>query len=372
MAGERGRGVYQIMDAARAVAALVVVVSHVIDLLIASEGSGAGPLGRALHFVAGYGHPAVIVFFVLSGFWITASVERRCGSADFWPDYLLDRLSRLYVVLVPALLVGGIADAIGIGLVHAPLYSGALGTESIKGVSLAGFAPPVLLANLAFLQGIRFPTFGSNGPLWSLAFEFWFYIWLPAVRVSIRRRRPSPALAAFLLIGVYPRLLLGFACWLCGALLYWAGRRVGPADRRSAWLVLLGGLSATAVMLGLAGLSANRWLDPALALAFAALLLGLLMVDPVPAERGPLARLGRYGAGSSFSLYAMHYPFAALLIGSLVGHDRWPPSVTSVAAAIAIAGLLALVASGFSRLTEARTGAVREAVRRRLRPTAPA
>jgi peptidoglycan/LPS O-acetylase OafA/YrhL len=41
--------------------------------------------------------------------------------------------------------------------------------------------PEVLLGNLVFLQAILVPTWGSNGPLWSLAFEFWFYIWFPTL-----------------------------------------------------------------------------------------------------------------------------------------------------------------------------------------------
>jgi hypothetical protein len=32
------------------------------------------------------------------------------------------------------------------------------------------------LGNFAFLQTICVPIFGTNGPMWSLANEFWYYI----------------------------------------------------------------------------------------------------------------------------------------------------------------------------------------------------
>ena len=39
---------------------------------------------------------------------------------------------------------------------------------------------PVFLGNAAFLQRILVPELGTNGPLWSLANEFWYYLLFPA------------------------------------------------------------------------------------------------------------------------------------------------------------------------------------------------
>ena len=38
---------------------------------------------------------------------------------------------------------------------------------------------PTLLGNLAFLQDFFARPYGSNGPLWSLSYEFWFYLVFP-------------------------------------------------------------------------------------------------------------------------------------------------------------------------------------------------
>ena len=38
-----------------------------------------------------------------------------------------------------------------------------------------------LLGNAAFLQEIVVPTYGSNAPLWSLSYEFWYYFLYPVL-----------------------------------------------------------------------------------------------------------------------------------------------------------------------------------------------
>jgi hypothetical protein len=39
--------------------------------------------------------------------------------------------------------------------------------------------------NAFFLQTIAGPTFGSNGPLWSLAYEWWYYVLFPLVLAAL-------------------------------------------------------------------------------------------------------------------------------------------------------------------------------------------
>src|SRR5438067_1861576 len=119
------------MDATRAGAAALVVVSHVRDLLLQDFAGQHGALFKAFYFVTGFGHAGVVVFFVLSGFWITKSVVRRADRPAFWRDYLIDRLARLWLVLVPALLLGGLLDWYGAHLLGARLYEGHSGAMSL-------------------------------------------------------------------------------------------------------------------------------------------------------------------------------------------------------------------------------------------------
>ena len=88
---------YAWMDFFRTAAAVIVVVSHARDIVMTDYD------GRLLYapFYAAtrLGHSGVVIFFVLSGFWISRSVIGRLESPHFWRDYALDRLSRLLIVL---------------------------------------------------------------------------------------------------------------------------------------------------------------------------------------------------------------------------------------------------------------------------------
>jgi peptidoglycan/LPS O-acetylase OafA/YrhL len=270
------------MDATRAVAAVLVVFSHVRDLVLRDYAGNAGAALKAFYFVTGFGHIGVIVFFVLSGYWISRSVIRRANDPAFWPDYLVDRLSRLWIVLVPALLIGGILDGIGLHL-GAPLYTGATGARSIDPADVASTGWWTLSANLIFLQSLVVPTFGSNGPLWSLAYEFWYYFWFPALWLLLRHRRLSPALLALGMGIAAPMLAFGFVSWMCGAALHaavgWSERRAAPS-RYLAFAVAGSGLLATVAAVILLRLHPAWWLDPVLAFSFAWLMLGICLIAP--------------------------------------------------------------------------------------------
>src|SRR6202030_2366669 len=72
---------------------------------------------EVLYFLTGFGHQAVMVFFVLSGFLISSSVMSSQMSGTWsWRDYAINRSSRLYVVLIPGLLFGLLWDKLGSSL----------------------------------------------------------------------------------------------------------------------------------------------------------------------------------------------------------------------------------------------------------------
>jgi peptidoglycan/LPS O-acetylase OafA/YrhL len=93
------------------------------------------------------------------------------------------------------------------------------------GVDVAARLTPVIFfQNLFFLQVSVADTFGSDSALWSLAYEFWFYILFPlgifafARRTQLGKRIVS---ATFLLaIAWFGRVyFILFPIWLLGALL---------------------------------------------------------------------------------------------------------------------------------------------------------
>jgi peptidoglycan/LPS O-acetylase OafA/YrhL len=77
---------------------------------------------KALYFFTGFGHQAVVVFFVLSGFLVSATVLKHTPLTWSPSSYAANRLTRLYIVLVPALAVTALCDAIGHRLPGGPVF----------------------------------------------------------------------------------------------------------------------------------------------------------------------------------------------------------------------------------------------------------
>ena len=165
--------------------------------------------GELFSSFRGLEHDAVILFFVLSGY-VIAFVS---SSKDFsFKSYLISRLSRLYSVVLPAIFLTIVADGIG-RLFNLSLYEGIYsGTYSIVRV----------FVNLLFVQefwgaGVRL---FSNGPFWSLSYEFAYYM-LFAFCVYFS----GPLRVLLLVVGIAlvgPNIILLAPVWLLGVWAYYS------------------------------------------------------------------------------------------------------------------------------------------------------
>jgi peptidoglycan/LPS O-acetylase OafA/YrhL len=252
MSAGRGSRASSHLDWIRGLAALEVFAGHVRQHFLADYGQLAAPSValKLLYFATGFGHQSVIVFFVLSGYFISASVlgAHRRGRWS-WRTYFLDRGVRLYMVLLPALVAGGVWDALclhrlgPIELDH--------GRSVAEALTLRAF-----LGNALFLQGIAVPVFGSNGPLWSLSYEAWYYLAFAflaeaAARGTARGRRLlGIAAAALILAGVGGVIASYFVVWLLGT----AVAAAPSLSRRAAAALAAAGALAVAVVLAKIGL----------------------------------------------------------------------------------------------------------------------
>jgi len=216
------------LDAIRGVSALAVLLHHLRGLFFVDYPFLANKsfFLTVLYAVTGYGHQAVIIFFVLSGYFIGTSVMQSVRAQKWsWRTYLVSRITRLQLVLFPALVLGGLWDRIGMRIPQAaPLYFDALYKFNVASVALRSTVP-VFLGNFFYLQSIVSPVFGSNGPLWSLSYEFWYYIIFPALILATaawtanRIRIFYAGLALFLLWFVGAQICFYFLVWIAGSVL---------------------------------------------------------------------------------------------------------------------------------------------------------
>jgi peptidoglycan/LPS O-acetylase OafA/YrhL len=216
---------YLVLDLMRGIAALFVFLGHSRAIMFtdANAGNVSGIVAKSFYFLTGFGHESVIIFFVLSGFVIAKSIDNDLQKKKWsFRNYLFNRISRLWVVLLPALILGGIFDAIGLSLFPTQIsYTGKLPfLPDVAPMSRLGVS--VFLGNLFFIQNIVTTTWGSNGPLWSLANEFWYYLLYPlflsAIIIPYKTIYKIVAVVCFALIAYFVGwgIFSYFSIWLIG------------------------------------------------------------------------------------------------------------------------------------------------------------
>lgn len=358
----------QHIDMLRGVAALLVCIGHARGFLWVDFALLQSPsiIDRALYLVTSLGHQAVLLFFALSGFLVGGASfgHIRAGSWSVG-DYALRRLTRLWTVLIPALLLTLAFDWLGREVLHLSGYGGEwwilLSSGPMSGMPV-DIGWRAFLTNLAFLQTIAGPTYGTNGPLWSLANEFWYYLFIPLAYYAavgagswVNRVMAGVVAAIAILFLPQPLVLLGLP-WLAGALCWPLTARVAamaPAGRR-ALFIMTGVL--TAAMLLLSRLESSHIADIALGCACA------LWLPSLGALTGGGRLYKRISAGLSeisFTLYVIHFPTLAFFAFMLFLPAQYGPDARGVGWLVAATVFSLASAALMWRLFESRTDAVR-------------
>ena len=265
---------------------------------------------KALAFVTGFGHQSVLVFFIISGWLVGGSLLNKIGQSDALVSYAVDRLTRLWTVLIPTFMLTLLFS----------LGTGAVSPDGIDYSASNEFSAAAFAGNLVGLQGVLVPNFGGNFPLWSLCNETWYYVMFPLLVLLFTSGRSVPRLACaaalVLLAAALPyALTLYFSIWLLGVVFSRIRIECG-IGARCAWLVLLAALS---VYYRLTGVNddlgpASFFQDLVCSLVFL-VFLSSLQFKAAPASKlvRPVARFGKFFADFSFSLYVLHVPLIALL-----------------------------------------------------------
>jgi peptidoglycan/LPS O-acetylase OafA/YrhL len=364
---------FSLLDVLRGPAAILVFAEHWRNLLFIDFPELVDPgIGLKLFYLfSGAGREAVMIFFVLSGC-VIAHVTSGMFRQDrwSWPAYLSARLTRLWVVLLPALLLTAFWDKAGIYLSHgrASIYSGNYGSILIAPV-VESLDFMDFVGNFFFLQKILVPAYGSNGPLWSISYEFVYYLAFPLIFIAFRQL-PKPnlsglcslALAIGLLFGAGWSVCQGFFIFLMGVFVYFLYRFKPFPVRFSVPGFAFG------VVLTLSIIVASRMQLPSGILSWE-VLLGLSTAIAIYAglSARPSASMDRVteplqkASAVSYSMYLFHTPllvfFASLLFRS--NSDRWQPDIMH----LSLGAIVALLVIGYCLIgwyfTERRTKDIR-------------
>lgn len=354
-----------LLDLLRGIAALLVLLEHWRNLLFRDypQLTAHKTLLLLPYALSAAGHQAVVIFFVLSGYLISGSVFRMFERDQWsWRGYLTHRLVRLWVVLIPGLLLCALWDNLGIHLHIAPdLYQG-LVANHLTGDIRHALTARVFFGNLFFLQSLLVPVFGSNGPLWSLANEFWYYLLFPLGLIALRRQsRLSQRILSgvlFLAIAWFVRhgILLLFPVWLAGTVL-----AVLRAPRLSARTRIVTAVlySPLAFLFAKAHGIPNLLSDYLFGVATFVFLWVLLSATGRAHSDRQFTRVSRALARSSYTLYIVHVPFVLFLTAVFLGNQRWMPDGQHIFKGLAILAVTLLYANLVAAATEFRTDSIR-------------
>ena len=138
----------------------------------------------------------VVVFFIISGGVITYVIRANPVSIE---EFIFDRATRIFTALVPALVLVAIADFFCAG----PQYEGY--ETSIK----------IFVGNLLMMASypkfgyfgtefdfslMRVPPFGSLRPIWTVAVEWWLYVFFGAIFLAPKLQLTWGRIGSFALV----------------------------------------------------------------------------------------------------------------------------------------------------------------------------
>jgi peptidoglycan/LPS O-acetylase OafA/YrhL len=357
------------LNFSRALAALLVLLFHIRSALVVPFDSleAHNWLSRAVFAVTAFGHDAVIIFFVLSGYLVGGAVLKIDVRSphDLW-EYWIDRSVRIGPVLMAA-------TAFSTVLQHmAPLFG-------------CNDTHVTVLGNALGFQNFLVKPLCNNLPLWSISNEVVYYFVFPVLIAAFSRvftvwlaiSLIGVALVCMLSLSLAPlddtNILFDFPFWLVGAALW-----VVPGNLlRWRWLALL--MVTAALLFGRLDFGKDHsWFrDLFLAAAFAFLLVTFLN-RPMPqsgvsaAVAGYAVNCSRWFADLSFSLYVTHFPLIRLYMYFVLnsGHNKARYAAITPRNLLEFTGLGAfciLIAFVFSALFERPRRLFKGTIARRLK-----
>ncbi len=340
-------------DLIRWSAALIVIVVHTHSY---AQSAGKQDLRDfpCYTYVSQLGHQAVTAFFVLSGYVVAFATARHRGNGRYsFRDYVLDRWSRIYSVLPVAIVLTIVLDALG------SKYSTVYHNASIIPQDRQFLRIAVNFLSAQGLQGYRVQL-GSNPALWSVGYEFVFYLLfgIAYFRKDLFRHRAAALFvigACVLVIGL--KMSSYFLIWSQGVVSYFIAQR---SRLSMSWLTAL--LFFPAFLLAdratqlLAAPIRSEWL--------ADFLLGLFVAAVLAIDvRGKPRRLflvsNSFMAEFSYSIYAFHMPVILFWYAVIERHSQLPP----VASACIVTIVCLVVSRTLYYISERQRPALRRAAR---------
>jgi peptidoglycan/LPS O-acetylase OafA/YrhL len=313
---------FKTLDGLRGLAAIYVMIHHARLTLTQSYQSGLAIYPEKYEWydkflvyffsLFKFGHEAVIVFFVLSGFVIhLKQADRNYNFTNFKTvEYFKKRMLRIYPTLIVSFMVCIVLD-----------YFSYLLTNTSLLAAFAKYSYSSFFYNLFLIPDA--PIWGDNFPIWSLKHEWFFYMLYPLL---LWLSNKHIGLSILLIIGLYASYALGFRIpyigtaaytllvWSFGCLLAYLYKN----NNKIKWIPYF-------LVLSFIYPSINKSYQyyPLLDLTFGLIMMGLLSIiilNKTPIVNKILKNFAWLGS-FSYSIYLLHSPFLNLYQTIILNHQ---------------------------------------------------
>ena len=270
---------------------------------------------QGLAFFTGFGHQAVVLFFLLSGWLVGGSLLNKIAKPNAIKIYAIDRVTRLWIVLIPTFLA---------------IILFAILTKSVNpyeiDYSLANeYSAFSFLGNLVGLQtGLKTTTiliFGGNYPLWSLANETWYYITFPLILSLFTAKHIATKIVSVISLSLIAYFLtysviLYFSLWLLGV----AFSRIKIDATNSFRIILFIIFCILEIFYRMQG-SINDLVPEYFVQHFIYSIIFLILlssmqykISPYFYLINPVKIIGKFFSEFSFTLYVLHVPIIGIFV----------------------------------------------------------
>jgi peptidoglycan/LPS O-acetylase OafA/YrhL len=327
----------QLLENIRGFAAFYVFLGHVI---LVRFGMKSGSIG----FLFRFGQEAVMLFFLLSGFVIYYSFSK--SSDHSFSSYFIRRTRRIYPIFFLAL--------------AAAYFVNCLNKHTFIPIDLRELGGNILMLQdfKTGKPGVWFSPYLGNAPLWSLSYEWWFYmLFFPIItRVPVVKQRYLAFGLSIIGFGTYWLAPNAISLFLWYFIIWWSGveaARVYASGDTPSWRNLRVQAVILSLMCFAQAIALVTWkkilhhptsfgLHPVLEFRHFvfSLIVFVLALWSSPAHRHrmqmalrPFAML----APISYGLYILHYPITVeshFLNGI---HNRWLETLVYCVIAVALA-----------------------------------
>ena len=363
------------LNAIRGLAAQIVVVSHAFLIFFSGESAtvrwSVGKIYWIIMTIAPLAHQAVIVFFVISGWLVGGRIlSDIIGQRFDLRKYIVDRTTRLWIVLIPAL---AITMALDQGAIHLGAGTSIIASRSFFYPAVWHQVDPwslkVFLSNAFFSQMITSWQFGTNLSLWSLSNEFWYYFLLPFILGACLA--PSGKIRFICLLSVITIISLFLVSSQLAPdmpfrymfyFLIWSIAAVAASIPRKTAFVGIGGIALCMMAISTI-IGSPKFLPTVESDLYTAVFIVtfILLANKIPGKW--LSPYANFFSSYSYSLYLIHLPVLVFLMSfDPVLSNRVSYSSDALIRFTVYVATANLVAFGLSLVTERNTARLRSVI----------